>query len=160
MHGTPLPAQLAGPPLNDRELVIDACYRAFASIDHADMSLLDSATTEDVYTNIADKICDGRDELKSKVLNHIANNLDTVHYLSNMRVSVDTPTTARVTFTATSVHCVLEKGFEPGPNKYTAGAIYACDAVKTDDEWRLKKMQSHHVWGEGNRAIMKPENAE
>ncbi|KAJ4363935.1 hypothetical protein N0V83_009388 [Neocucurbitaria cava] len=141
MHGTPLPSKLAGPPLSDREAVADACFRAFASIDHAEESLLKSSCTADIYTDIASKVCNGYDELKTKVWENVATKLDTVHYLTNMRVSVDTPTTAR--------------GYDPESGKFTTGAIYNCDAVKEDDDvWKLKTMKSSHVWGEGDPSIM------
>lgn len=159
MHGTPLPAQLAGPPLSDRDAVADACFRAFASIDHADKELLLSSVTEDVYTDIAGKVCDGAEELLTKVWDNVSNKIDTIHYLTNMRVSIDTATMARVTFTAMAVHCRLGKGYEPGPNKFTTGAIYNCDAVKVDNIWRLKKMKSHHVWGEGDHSVMAGESS-
>ena len=154
MHGTPLPAKLAGPPLSDRDAVADACFRAFASIDHADKELLLSSVTTDIHTDIAGKVCDGSEELLTKVWDHVAHHLDTVHYLTNLRVSVDTPTTARVTFTAQAVHCVLGKGYEPGVSKFITGAIYNCDAVKVEDEWRLKLMKSNHVFGDGDPSIM------
>lgn len=158
MHGTPLPAKLAGPPLSDRDAVADACFRAFASIDQCDQELLLSSVVPDVHTDIAGKVCNGSDELITKVWNNVSKYLDTVHYLTNMRVSIDTPTTARVTFTAMAVHCTLGKGYEPGPNKFTTGAIYNCDAVKVDDLWRLKTMKSSHVWGDGDPSIMAAES--
>lgn len=154
MHGTPLPSKLAGPPLNDRDAITDVCYRAFASIDHADEELLLSSCAPDIHTEIAGKICRNYEELKTKVWENVSNKLDTVHYLTNMRVSVDTDTTARVTFTAMAVHCRLGKGYEPGPNKFTTGAIYNCDAVKVDDLWKLKLMKSSHVWGDGDPSVM------
>ncbi|MCJ1434879.1 hypothetical protein MMC27_004249 [Xylographa pallens] len=160
MHGTPLPAHLAGPPLSDREAIADACYRAFASIDHVDKELLLSSVTPDVHTDIANKICHGADELLTKVWDNVSHHLDTVHYLTNMRVSVDTATTARVTFAAMAMHCRLGKGYEPGPNKFSTGAIYNCDAVKLDDVWRLKMMKSNHVWGDGDPSIMAGESQE
>jgi hypothetical protein len=154
VHGTPLPSKLAGPPLNDREAVADACFRAFASIDHADESLLKSSCAPDIFTEIAGKVCNGYDELLTKVWENVSNKIDTVHYLTNMRVSIDTPTTARVTFTAMAVHCRLGKGYEPGPNKFTTGAIYNCEAVKVDDDWKLNHMKSSHVWGDGDPSVM------
>lgn len=155
MHGTPLPSKLAGPPLSDRDAVADACFRAFASIDHAEESLLKSSCTADIYTDIASKVCNGYDELRTKVWENVATKLDTVHYLTNMRVSVDTSTTARVSFTAQAVHCKLGKGYDPESGKFTTGAIYNCDAVKEEDDvWKLKTMKSSHVWGEGDPSIM------
>lgn len=159
-NGTPLPAKLAGPPLTDREAIEDACYRAFASIDHASEELLEATATPDIYTDIAFKACEGYDELKSKVWINVAERVDTVHYLSNVRVSVDTETTARVTFNAQAVHCILGQGYEPDSPKFITGAFYACDAVKVDDLWKLKTMKSTHVWSTGDRSIMKPPSSE
>lgn len=155
-NGTPLPIKLAGPPLSDREAVADACYRAFLSIDQSSEELLKSSVTPDIYTDIAFKVCDGYDELKSKVWTNVSDRLDTIHYLSNMRVSIDTETTARVTFNAMAVHCVLGKGYEPDTQKFTSGLLYHCDAVKVDDLWKLKRMKSSPIWCTGDRSIMKP----
>ncbi|KAL4802420.1 hypothetical protein BDV18DRAFT_163824 [Aspergillus unguis] len=159
-NGTPLPAKLAGPPMTDREAITDACYRAFASIDQSSEELLESCATPDIYTDIAFKACDGYDELKNKVWKHVSENVDTVHYLTNVRVSVDTETTARVTFSAQAVHCILGKGYDPESPKFITGAFYACDAVKVDDLWKLKTMKSTHVWSTGDRSIMKPPSKE
>lgn len=155
-NGTPLPAKLAGAPLSDRDAIADACYRAFLSIDQSSEELLKSAVTPDVYTDIAFKVCDGYDELKNKVWVNVSERVDTIHYLTNMRVSVDTETTARVTFNAQAVHCELGKGYEPDSIKFTTGAFYNCDAVKVDDLWKLKMMKSTHIWSTGDRSIMKP----
>lgn len=113
MHGTPLPAQLAGPPLNDRDAIADACYRSFASIDHADKELLLSSVAPDVCTEIAGKICSGADELVTKVWENVSYKIDTIHYLTNMRVNVDTPTTGRVTFTRLLCTAVLARATSP-----------------------------------------------
>ncbi|KAL4865187.1 hypothetical protein BDV12DRAFT_175041 [Aspergillus spectabilis] len=156
VHGTPLPAKLVGPPLSDREAIADACYRAFLSIDQCNEELLKSAVTEDVYTDIADKVCNGYDELRNKVWTNVSNRLDTVHYLTNMRISIDTETTARVTFSAMHVHCVLGKGYEQEVPKFTTGALYDCEAVRVEDAWKLSVMVSSHVWATGERSIMRP----
>ncbi|KAL8638149.1 MAG: hypothetical protein Q9226_009028 [Calogaya cf. arnoldii] len=159
-NGTPLPAKLPGPPLSDRDAIADACYRAFASIDQSSEELLQSSVTPDVYTDIAFKVCDGYDELRNKVWTHVNENVDTVHYLTSMRVSVDTETTARVSFAAQAVHCLLGKGYEADSPKFITGAFYNCDAVKVDDLWKLKKMKSTHVWCTGDHSIMRPPNAQ
>ncbi|KAI1781280.1 hypothetical protein F4818DRAFT_398596 [Hypoxylon cercidicola] len=155
MTVTALPAKLAGPPLSDREAVADICYASFASLDHGDEQLLMSVVTPDIHTFIAGKTCDGAADLKAKVFDHVGVKLDTVHYLTNMRVSVDTPTAATVTFAAQAVHCRPGKGSEPGPNKYTTGAHYRCAAVKADGVWRLSEMESNHLWADGDRSVMK-----
>ncbi|EFX04987.1 c6 zinc finger domain containing protein [Grosmannia clavigera kw1407] len=149
-NGTPLPAKLAGPPLSDREAIADACYRAFLSIDQSDEKLLKSSVTPDVYTYIAFKACHGYEELRDNVWTKVHSLIDTVHYLTNMRVSVDSETTSRATFNAMAVHCVLGKGYETDSPKFNSGAFYNCDAVKVDDVWKLKTMKSTHVWATGD----------
>lgn len=156
-NGTPLPALLAGPPLSDRDAIADAAYRAFLSIDQSSEELLKSSVTPDVHTDIAYKVCNGYEELRDKVWTNVSARLDTIHHLSNVRVSVDSEDTGRVTFCAMAVHCVLEKGYEADSPKYTTGAIYTCDAVKTDDGlWKLKTMRSNHIWATGDDSVMKP----
>ncbi|KAF5965625.1 c6 zinc finger domain-containing protein [Fusarium coicis] len=155
-NGTPLPAKLDGPPLSDRDAIADACYRAFLCIDQSSEELLKSSVTPDIYTDIAFKVCNGYDELKNNVWTNVSERVDTVHYLTNMRVSVDTEVTARVTFSAMAVHCILGKGYESDSTKFTTGAFYHCEAVKVDDLWKLKTMKSSHVWSTGDRSIMKP----
>ncbi|KAL2030145.1 hypothetical protein VTO58DRAFT_109338 [Aureobasidium pullulans] len=159
-NGTPLPAELFGPPLGDRDAVADACYRAFSSIDQSNEDLLKSSVTPDVFTDIAFKTCNGYDELRNKVWSHVSENVDTVHYLSNMRVSIDSETTARVTFNAQAVHCVLGKGYESDSSKFVTGAFYICEAVKTEKLWKLKTMKSTHIWSTGDHSIMKPPGAQ
>ncbi|KAI2633120.1 hypothetical protein GGS26DRAFT_555370 [Hypomontagnella submonticulosa] len=154
MPVTPLPAKLAGPPLSDREAITDVCYAAFASLDHADEQLFMSVITPDIHTDVAGTICNGVDELKAKVFERIGKKLDTIHYLTNIRVSVDTPTTARVTFAGQAVHCRIGKGSEPGPNRYTTGANYRCVVVKSDGVWKMKEMESYYIWAEGDPSVM------
>ncbi|KAF5568211.1 c6 zinc finger domain-containing protein [Fusarium phyllophilum] len=142
-NGTPLPAKLASPPLSNHDAIADAYYRAFLSIDQSSEELLKLSVTPNIYTDIAFKI-------------NVSERVDTVHYLTNMRVSVDTEVTARVTFSAMAMHCILGKGYESDSTKFTTGAFYYCEAVKVDDLWKLKTMKSSHVWSTGDRSIIKP----
>ncbi|KAI0377214.1 hypothetical protein F5Y04DRAFT_292156 [Hypomontagnella monticulosa] len=153
MPGRALPAKLAGPPLSDREAIADLCYRVTASIDHADEELYWSTTTPEIYAEVAGTTVSGAEELKAKVWDNVIK-VDTIHYLTNMRIGIDTPTTARVTFTSLAQHCRRGKGFEPGPNRFTTGAIYNCEAVKIGDLWKLKKYIASHVWGDGDPSVM------
>lgn len=153
MPATPLPVKLAGPPLTEREAIADVCYRTTASIDHADEELFWSAVTPDVYAEVAGTTVHSAEELKTKVWDNVTK-VDTIHYITNMRISIDTPTTARVTFTSLAQHCRRGKGFEPGPNKFTTGAIYNCEIVKVDDLWKTKKWITNHVWGDGDPSVM------
>lgn len=153
MPATRLPIILAGPPLSDREAIADACYRTTASIDHADEELYWSAVTDDIYAEVAGTTVSSAQELKTKVWDNVIK-VDTIHYLSNIRISIDSPTTARVTFTSLAQHCRRGKGFEPGPNKFTTGAIFNCDAVKVGDIWKMKSWKANHVWGDGDPSVM------
>ena len=155
MHGIALPVPLPGPPLSTRDAIADTCFTAFAALDHEDEPLLRASCTPDIYTLIAGKECNGYAELKARVFDNVGAKLDTVHYLTNVRVAVDTETTGRVTFTAQAVHCPLGKGYEG--RKFTTGAIYTCEVVKGEgegQEWKLKKMRSYHVWGDGDASVM------
>ncbi|KAI0478556.1 hypothetical protein GGR56DRAFT_672574 [Xylariaceae sp. FL0804] len=156
---TPLPNRLAGPPLGDREAVADACYAAFAGIDFVDEALLLGACAPDIRTNINGRVCEGREELRLRVFENAGRKLDTVHYLTNMRVSIDDDGAAgkaRVTFAAQAVHCRPGKGNEPGKgdNQWTTGALYSCVAQKYDGVWKLKEMESNHLWAQGDPTVM------
>ncbi|KAI1325189.1 hypothetical protein F5Y16DRAFT_401652 [Xylariaceae sp. FL0255] len=155
MTVTPLPTQLAGEPLSDRDAIADLCYGAFAGLDHGNEQLFMSAMTPDIHTFIAGKECNGAEELKAKVFDNVGKKLDSIHYLTNMRVNIDAPSTASVTFNVQAVHCRTGKGFEPGPNRFTTGAIYRCTAVKVDNAWKMREMESNHIWAEGERSIMR-----
>ncbi|KAH9895427.1 hypothetical protein F4778DRAFT_794308 [Xylariomycetidae sp. FL2044] len=160
---TALPNQLAGPPLSDREAVADVCYASFAAIDFADEALFVGACAPDIHTNINGRVCDGIEELKRRVFENAGRRLDTVHYLTNMRVSVDSDSdssaatataTARVTFAAQAVHCRPGQGGKLGVHKWTTGAVYSCVAAKYDGVWKLKEMESNHLWAEGDPSVM------
>jgi hypothetical protein len=147
-----LPAQLNG-ALTDREAIADALYRGVLAFDHADEDLLRSAVTEDVAGEIAGASSQGIAELKTTVFDRVAK-LDTTHFLSNMRISIESATTAKVTCSALAQHVRPGKGFEPGPNKFLAGALYLCDVVKVGDLWKIKTWNAKIIWADGDPSVM------
>ncbi|EXJ78439.1 hypothetical protein A1O1_08839 [Capronia coronata CBS 617.96] len=146
-----VPAKLPG--LTDREAIADAIYRAALAFDHADKDLLRSALTEDVVAEMPGFSTKGIPELKAAVFDRVSK-LDTTHFLSNVRVSIESATTAKVTCSALAQHVRPGKGFEPGPNKITTGGFYLGDAVKVGDLWKLKSWKAKILWVDGDRAVM------
>ena len=146
-----LPATLPG--LTDREAITDTLYRAVLSFDHADEALLLSAITEDIVFEMLDTSTKGIQELKAAVFDRVSK-IDTTHFLSNIRISIESTTTAKVTCSALAQHVRPGKGFEPGPNKFTSGALYLCDVVKIDDLWKIKSWTANIVWVDGEPSVM------
>lgn len=146
-----LPAKLPG--LTDREAIADTLYRAVLAFDHADEALLLSAITEDIVAEMPGSSAKGIQELKAAVFDRVSK-LDTTHFLSNIRISIESITTAKVTCSALAQHVRPGKGFEPGPNKFTSGALYICDVVKIDDLWKIKSWKADIVWVDGEPSVM------
>jgi len=148
-----LPAQLPGPALTDREAVADALYRAVLAFDHADEALLRSAVTEDIVMEMVGMSARGIPEIKAAVFDRVSK-LDTTHFITNVRVALDGASTATVTCSAIAQHVRPGKGFEPGPNKFTSGGLYLCDAVKVGEVWKLKTWKAKIVWVDGEPSVM------
>jgi len=147
-----LPAKLAG-ALTEREAIADALYRAVLAFDHADEALLLSAVTEDISAEMPGLSSKGVPELKAAVFDRVSK-LDTTHFLSNIRVTIESGTTAKVTCSAMAQHVRPGKGFEPGPNKFTSGGLYLCDVVKVGDLWKIKSWKANIVWVDGDPTVM------
>jgi len=151
---TPLPAHLTG--LTDREAIADPLYRAVLAFDQSSESLLHSAVTEDLSAEMAGLSSQGIPDFKKKVYNRVSK-LDTTHFLSNMRVNIESVTTAKATCSAMAQHVRPGKGFEPGPNKFTSGGLYACYLVMVGDLWKIKSWKANIVWVDGDRSVMSGE---
>ncbi|KAI1350599.1 hypothetical protein F5Y01DRAFT_305259 [Xylaria sp. FL0043] len=147
-----LPANLAG-GLTDREAIADALYRAVLAFDHADEALLLSAITPDILVELPGSSAKGIAGLKAAVFDRVSK-LDTTHFLSNIRVSIQNDTTAQATCSALAQHVRPGKGLEAGPNKYTSGAMYLCDMVKMGELWKIKKWAANIVWVDGDPTVM------
>ena len=152
----PLPVQLAG-GLTDREAIADALYRAVLAFDHPDEALLRSAMTDDAKAEIPGvAAANGIEELKAVVYDRVSK-LDTTHFLSNMRVNIQSSTTAKVTCSAMAQHCPAGKGMDPTGKKFTSGSMYQCDVVKVDELWKIKYWTAQMIWFDGDRAVMSGE---
>ena len=147
-----LPAQLVG-GLTEREAIADALYRAVLAFDYTDEALLLSAVTEDMSAEIPGQSSHGVGEFKAAVFDRVSK-LDTTHFLSNIRIAIESSNTAKVTCSAMAQHVRPGKGFEPGPNKYTTGALYLCDMVKVGDLWKIKNWKANIVWVDGDPTVM------
>ena len=144
------------PGLTPREAVADAVYRGILAFDHSDESLLTSALTEDVSTEMPGRFkTTGLADFKTTVFDRVSK-LDTTHFLSNMRVSVESETAAKATCSVTAVHVRPGKGFEPW-NSFTAGGFYLCDLVKDGELWKIRDWSMKIVWGEGDPSVMNVE---
>ncbi|RDW58822.1 hypothetical protein BP6252_13298 [Coleophoma cylindrospora] len=147
-----LPANLTG-ALTDREAIADALYRAVLAFDYADEALLLSALTEDVAVEMVGSSAKGIPEFKAAVFDRVSK-LDTTHFLANMRVSVESPTTAKASCSAWAQHVRPGKGFEPGPNKFTSGGLYLCEVVKVGELWKIKSWKANFLWVDGDSSVM------
>ncbi|KAI0542319.1 hypothetical protein GGR58DRAFT_304455 [Xylaria digitata] len=151
-----LPSTLPG--LNDREAIADTLYRAVLAFDHGDDALLGSAITDDVTAEMPGSApTSGIAALKAAVFDRVAYNIDTTHFLSNIRVSVESgASTAQVSCSALAQHVRKGKGFEPGPHRFTSGSMYLCDVVKDEPSglWKIKTWKANIVWVDGDPAVM------
>ncbi|KAH8164064.1 hypothetical protein CIB48_g4196 [Xylaria polymorpha] len=151
-----LPAVLPG--LTDRESITDTLYRVVLAFDHGDAALLASAVTEDVTAEMpGSPLAIGISGLRAAVFDRVAFQLDTTHFLSNIRVSVENgASTAQASCSALAQHVPKGKGFEPGAHKFTSGAMYLCDVVKEEVSglWKIKNWKANIVWVDGDPAVM------
>ncbi|KAI0509424.1 hypothetical protein F5B22DRAFT_329078 [Xylaria bambusicola] len=147
-----LPASLAG-GLTDREAIADALYRAVLAFDHADEALLLSAITPDISAQMPGSSAKGVVEFKAAVFDRVSK-LDTTHFLSNVRVSIQSSATAQASCSALAQHVRPGKGFEPGPNKFTSGGMYLCDLVKVGELWKINNWSANITWVEGDPSVM------
>ncbi|TGJ81085.1 hypothetical protein E0Z10_g7684 [Xylaria hypoxylon] len=151
-----LPAALPG--LTDRESIADVLYRAVLAFDHGDDALLRSAVTDDVTAEMpGSPPTSGISALKTAVFDRVAFDLDTTHFLSNIRVSVESGASmAQVSCSALAQHVRKGKGFEPGPHRFTSGGMYLCDVVKDEPSgvWKIKTWKANIVWVDGDLAVM------
>ncbi|KAH6656559.1 hypothetical protein BKA67DRAFT_552320 [Truncatella angustata] len=147
-----LPAELAG-SLTEREAIADTLHRAVLAFDNADDALLLSAITEDISVEMLGFSAKGVAEIKAAVFDRVSK-LDTTHFLSNIRVSIESATTAKVTCSALSQHVRPGKGLEPGSSKFTAGGMYLCDVVKVGSLWKISAWKMNIVWTEGDQTVM------
>lgn len=146
-----LPAKLAG-VLSEREAIADTLYRAILAFDHADEALFLSAITEDISAEMAGSSAKGITDVKAAVSTAFPSS--TQHTLSNMRLTIESTTTAKVTCSALAQHIRPGKGFEAGPNKFTSGGLYLCDVVKVGDIWKIKSWKAKIIWVDGDQTVM------
>lgn len=147
-----LPAHLAG-GLTDREAIVDTLHRAVLAFDHADEALLLSAVTEDMFAEMPGASADGIIQFKAAVFDRVSK-LTTTHFISNVRVSIESSHTAKATCSALAQHLRPGEGVDPASKKFTSGGLYLCDMVKVGDMWKIKTWKANIIWVDGDFSIM------
>lgn len=147
-----LPAQLAG-GFTTREAIADAVYRAVLAFDHADEALLLTSVTEDIVTEMPGISAKGIPELKTAVFDRVSQ-ITTTHFISNIRISIESDTKATLTCSALAQHVRPGKEFEPVGNKFTSGGLYLCEVVKIGDLWKIKSWKANFLWVDGDPTVM------
>ncbi|KAI1357758.1 hypothetical protein F5Y08DRAFT_323473 [Xylaria arbuscula] len=145
-----LPAYLAG--LSDREAIADALYRVVLAFDHADEELLRSAITDDISAEVPGSSSKGVAELKAVVFDRVSK-LDTTHFLSNVRVNIQSASMAQASCSVMAQHVRPGKGFE-ADSKFTGGGMYLCEMVKIGDLWKISNWKANIIWVEGDPSVM------
>lgn len=151
-----LPVKLAGPPLTEREAISDALYRAVLAFDHADEALLRSAATEDIVVDMAGHSLTGIPAFKEALFDRVSK-LDTTHFLSNIRISIESATTAKATCSALAQHVRLGQRSDPSAPKLTSGGMYFCDLIKVGDLWMIESWKADFTWLDGDASVMSGE---
>ncbi|KAL5600592.1 hypothetical protein FOVSG1_008404 [Fusarium oxysporum f. sp. vasinfectum] len=147
-----LPAQLTG-DLTEREAISDALYRAVLSFDHADEALFLSAITDDIDAKMPASTAHGIAEFKAAVFDRVSK-LHTTHFLSNVRINIESSSTATATCSALAQHVRPGQGADPSSAKLTSGAFYACDMVKVRHLWKMKTWKANNIWLDGDPTIL------
>ncbi|KAI0869077.1 hypothetical protein GGS24DRAFT_512560 [Hypoxylon argillaceum] len=146
-----LPATLAG-NLTDREAITDALYRAVLAFDHNDEALLLSAITPDLEAKMPGAYTEGIDEFKAAAFNRVAKHNST-HFLSSIRIDIQSNTTAQATCTVVSQHVCPDEDYDPTANKFSSGGMYRCDLVKVDNLWKIRKWVANYLWVDGDPTV-------
>lgn len=147
-----LPTKL--PNLSAREAIMDALYRGVIGLDIADRALFDSAFAPDAVLDINGTKLHGLEEIHSGCYNIIAN-LDTTHFITNVRVLVEgNGVEASMNATALAQHYRHGQGTEPGAPHLLTGSLYRLKLVKDGEElWKATYFSMRSVWTEGDRMI-------
>ncbi|KAF4638021.1 hypothetical protein G7Y89_g44 [Cudoniella acicularis] len=136
-----------------REAIADAVYRAVLAFDHADEALLLTAVTEDIWTEMPGISAKGIQELKTTVFDRVSK-LTTTHFISNIRISIESGSAATLTCSALAQHVRPGKEFEPGGNKFTSGGFYLCEVIRISDLWKIKSWKANFTWVDGDPTVM------
>lgn len=155
MSQTQLPTSLT-PALSDRDAISDAVIRACLAIDTDDESLFQSAFTQDAIFEIESRpIMKGYAAIKTDCFDVVAK-LDTTHFLSNMRVNIESGgSAAKLTCSAHSFHYRKGEGVVPDAPKWVGGTLYFCDLVKEEaGGWKISNWYLKPIWLEGDISVM------
>ncbi|PSR83724.1 hypothetical protein BD289DRAFT_435482 [Coniella lustricola] len=151
---TALPAVLS-PALAPREAIVDALYRCVNGLDSKDQTLFESAFTNDATFDLNGNVMEGLPAISTCIYDMIAK-MDTTHFVTNVRVHIESETKASVTATALAQHYHGGQGLEPDAANFLAGSLYWGDLVKDESDgglWKCTSWRMKTSWGIGDRGV-------
>lgn len=140
--------------LLDREAAIDTVHRFVQGLDTADGELIGSTLAPDALMELRfasdSKDIAGRENTVATLMKQVGA-LDTGHYLSNFRVSVDGDS-ARLTCYCLSQHFASDEGHSANFGDFMLmGNHYDSDLVRTGrDTWLIRRLTVTSAWSHGN----------
>ncbi|KAF3763364.1 hypothetical protein M406DRAFT_340956 [Cryphonectria parasitica EP155] len=144
------------PPLTGREAIVDAAYRVLLGFDTNDPELFTSAFAEEATFDLSGRVTQGRDAILSDLFHDRVSKLDTMHYLTNIRINItDGDTRARMSASMLAQHCFGGEGMKADGAKYLAGGLCVIEFVKVEGEalWKVTSWKIHVHWADGDSSV-------
>ncbi|GAB1194395.1 hypothetical protein APSETT444_003640 [Aspergillus pseudonomiae] len=138
------------PSLATREAITDTLYRCVGGFDTADAALFDSAFTKDATFDLNGRVLEGLDSIHKDCYDNISR-LDTIHYMSNVRVNVkEGEEKGSLTASALAQHYRPGEGIQAGTTYFLAGSLYEMDVVRDEGDglWKITHWKLKIVWAE------------
>lgn len=156
--GFSLPPTLNAPSTpSEKDAITDSIYRAVLGLDTNDITLFRSAMFPDSKFTMNGNTLEGMETIENNMFKHIGQ-LDTTHFLSNVRVTVESADTAKVSASALAQHYRAGDGAKPDTQRLLAGSLYMID-VKKDTKnglWKCVHWNMKVSWFEGDMSIVSP----
>ncbi|KAE8137982.1 hypothetical protein BDV38DRAFT_282591 [Aspergillus pseudotamarii] len=144
------------PTLTTREAITDTLYRCVGGLDTADTALFDSAFTKDATFDLNGRLLESLDSIHKDCYDKISK-LDTIHYMSNVRVNVkDGEEKGSLTASALAQHYRPGEGIQSGTKYFLAGSFYEMDVVRDEGDglWKIRHWKLKIVWAEGDWGVV------
>lgn len=156
-EGMKVPVNLSPSSPEDREAITDCIHRLMLGIDTNDAELFDSSLAQDAQWELHIKTLDGLEEIHEKFYQGVTE-LDTTHYVTNIRIQVTNGgSEAEVSTLYEAHHYRAGRGIIPGAARYSTGGVYFIRLGKDDaahGAWRIKYMKMKPIWTEGDRLLV------
>ncbi|KAB8266187.1 hypothetical protein BDV32DRAFT_143911 [Aspergillus pseudonomiae] len=144
------------PSLTTREAIADTLYRCVGGFDTADAALFDSAFTKDATFDLNGRVLEGLESIHKDCYDNISK-LDTIHYMSNVRVNVkEGEEKGSLTASALAQHYRPGEGIQAGTKYFLAGSLYEMDVVRDEGDglWKITHWKLKIVWAEGDWGVV------